>query len=53
MKDNKYYENIEKNIDYGALVKNIAGEKLTQEEKEMCEKAKELGDAAREARALK
>lgn len=50
MNNTKYYEDIAKNMNYGALAKKIAGEPLTKEEEKMCEQAKELGDAAREAR---
>lgn len=50
MQNNKYYEKIAQNVNYGILAKKIAGETLTEEEQKMCEQAKELGDAARTVR---
>ena len=47
MKDSKYYEDLAKNINHEALIKNFVGKQLTTEEKENIKKSRELEEAVR------
>jgi len=52
-KDTKYYEDLAKNIDQEAILKNFMNKPLTEEEQKSVNMAKELDETVREIKAKK